>query len=247
MPSTRAVLLDLDDTLFDHHAAALAGIEALRRRRPAWQRLTVEALLAEHMRLLEEVHVRILAGAVSPAEARRIRMRGLFAFAADAEVDVDAALEDVIQMHREAYRAARRPVPGAPALLEALRARGVPAVVVTNNLAAEQREKLRVCGLDALLDADALVVSEEVGVKKPDPRIFELALGRAGCGPEAAAMLGDSWPVDVAGARAAGIGTVVWLNRAGLPCPEPASMSDALREVRALEPTAALLAKLGVG
>jgi putative hydrolase of the HAD superfamily len=235
---TRAVLLDLDDTLFDHHHSAASAIEALRQRRPRWKRHTAEALLAEHRRLLEETHVRVLAGALTGAEARRVRMRGLFAFAGE-DVE-DAGLEEAVELNRQAYQAARRPVPGALALLRALRARGVPAVVVTNNLTAEQREKLRVCGLDGLVDA--LVVSEEVGVQKPDPRIFELALARAGCGPAEAAMLGDAWAVDVEGARAAGIGTIVWLNRAGLPCPEPAWV----REVRSLEPTPELLERLGV-
>ena len=43
-----------------------------------------------------------------------------------------------------------------------------------------------------------------VGLVKPDPRIFHLALGRLGIAPEQAVMVGDSPSADVAGARAAG-------------------------------------------
>ncbi len=235
----RAVLLDLDDTLFDHRHSSRAGIEALRALHPGWQRHGVEALLGEYLRLLEETHLRFMAGELSAGEAHRVRLRGLFAFAGEAADD--AALEAASRAYRQAYQRSRRAVPGAAALLSALRARAVPTVVVTNNVLAEQVEKLRLCGLDGLVDA--MVVSEEVGVRKPDPGIFALALERAGCGPGEAAMLGDSWTYDVVGARAAGVAVVVWLNRAGRPCPEPTWV----REVGSLEPTAALLATLGVG
>lgn len=234
----RAVLLDLDDTLFDHLHSSRAGIEALRELHPGW-RHGAETLLAEYLRLLEETHLRFMAGELSAGEAHRVRLRGLFAFAGEAADD--AALEAASRAYRRAYQAARRAVPGAAALLAALRARAVATVVVTNNVLAEQVEKLRVCGLDGLVDA--MVVSEEVGIRKPDPRIFALGLARAGCEPGEAAMLGDSWTNDVAGAREAGLAILVWLNRAGASCPEPTWV----RQVRSLEPTAGLLAALGVG
>jgi len=49
----------------------------------------------------------------------------------------------------------------------------------------------------------------EVGVEKPDPRIFGLALARAGLAPGEAAYVGDLYSVDVRGARAAGMGAVL--------------------------------------
>jgi putative hydrolase of the HAD superfamily len=51
----------------------------------------------------------------------------------------------------------------------------------------------------------ALIDSGEVGVEKPDPRIFDLALAACGVRPEAAVHVGDSRRTDVAGALAAGI------------------------------------------
>ena len=73
--------------------------------------------------------------------------------------------------------------------------------IVTNNLLEEQQDKLRQCALDGYVDE--LVVSEKAGMSKPDPRIFEIALDRLGCHRDEAAMVGDSWPADVAGAIAA--------------------------------------------
>jgi putative hydrolase of the HAD superfamily len=51
--------------------------------------------------------------------------------------------------------------------------------------------------------------SSEVGVEKPDPRIFRLALERAGLAPDEAVYVGDIYSIDVLGARAAGMGAVL--------------------------------------
>jgi HAD superfamily hydrolase (TIGR01549 family) len=120
--------------------------------------------------------------------------------------------------YRTGYIQARRSVPGARPFLETIRQRAT-VVIVSNNLLHEQQEKLRDCRLDGYIDV--LVVSEEVGVSKPDARIFEIALERAGAGPQEAVMIGDSWANDVEGARSAGI-RAVWFNRDGRPSPDPA-------------------------
>jgi putative hydrolase of the HAD superfamily len=84
-------------------------------------------------------------------------------------------------------------------------------------------------------------VSEEVGVLKPDPHIFRIALERVGCRAEDAVMVGDMWDIDILGARAAEI-RAIWLNRFGLANPDPAlatkitsfePVDDALRAILA--------------
>jgi putative hydrolase of the HAD superfamily len=98
------------------------------------------------------------------------------------------------------------PFPDAATALGTLRALGIRAAVVSNwdcslgGLLAE-------LGLGGLLDA--VVTSAETGVRKPDPRIFRAALDAVQCPPERAILVGDSLEVDVAGARAAGIRSVL--------------------------------------
>ena len=55
---------------------------------------------------------------------------------------------------------------------------------------------------------ETLTVSEEVGVKKPNPEIFNYALQKAHATPEESLMIGDEMAVDIDGARAAGIDQV---------------------------------------
>jgi putative hydrolase of the HAD superfamily len=121
-------------------------------------------------------------------------------------------------------------VPGAHALLAAMREAGLGIAVVTNNVTAEQAEKVRHCAFETLVDW--LVTSEDVGASKPEPKIFEAALDRLGVEPGEAVMVGDAWGTDIAGARAAGI-RAVWFNRQSVALPDPA-----VDELTTLEPTA---------
>jgi putative hydrolase of the HAD superfamily len=89
------------------------------------------------------------------------------------------------------------------------------------------------CGLTSLVEA--LVTSEEVGVQKPDPKIFQTALDRVGVAAPDAAMVGDAWATDIEGARRAGV-RPVWLNRFGDVSPDPS-----VSELRSFEPLAEAL------
>ena len=117
------------------------------------------------------------------------------------------------------------PTPGALETIAALRRRGLPVVIVTNS-DGHAEENLRDCGI---ADDVAVIDSEVVGAAKPDVRIFEAALARAGeelaalgragarADEELAALgragtratdvvhVGDTLSADMAGARAAGI------------------------------------------
>ena len=221
----RAVLFDLDDTLFDHGGSARAALQAVRAAHACFAGVPFDDFERTHARFLEELHLEVLAGRLALDDARRERFRRLLAA---LELDARPALADAIAAsYRDEYMMARRAFDGAVALLEAVRARARVGIV-TNNLHAEQADKLRVCGLDRLVDA--LVVSEEAGVSKPDPAIFALALDRLEVSPADAVMIGDSWENDVVGARRAGIDGI-WFNPAGLPPPEPS-----VRVLRTLVP-----------
>ena len=59
-----------------------------------------------------------------------------------------------------------------------------------------------------------MIASAEEGVSKPDPRIFEIALGRADCKAEHAVMIGDRIDNDVVPAKKMGMKTV-WIRQGG--------------------------------
>lgn len=95
-----------------------------------------------------------------------------------------------------------RPVPGTRQMLERLRDAGLRLAVISNADGRVARFLER-AGLADLFEL--ILDSGELGVEKPDPRIFRLALDRLGLEPDEAVFVGDTWEVDVLGARAAGI------------------------------------------
>jgi putative hydrolase of the HAD superfamily len=99
-------------------------------------------------------------------------------------------------------------VPGVPTVLETLAVRGIRTVIVTNGTESQQRRKLAVTGLDRAVDA--VIISETAGYKKPDPRIFRLAL--AGHRSQGAWMIGDHPEADIRGGAKAGLSTG-WVHR----------------------------------
>jgi putative hydrolase of the HAD superfamily len=115
----------------------------------------------------------------------------------------------------DAFDAAIRPAGWRPAIrssleaLPALVATGVRLAIVSNSDGTLEERLVRAgvaqVGPGPGVALWALIDSGAVGIEKPDPRIFELALSACCVGPEAAVHVGDSRRMDVAGAMAAGI------------------------------------------
>lgn len=225
--AVRAVLCDLDDTLFDHTHASRCAVTALHGSVPEFGCWSIDELASRHRDCLEVMHQEVLAGRLSISAARTERFRRLLVEARIA--DADRIAPELARTYRSAYETGWQAVSGAAPLLAALKARGVRTAIVTNNVTEEQRLKLQFCRLADLVDE--LVTSEEVGVQKPDPRIFQVALERLGARADEAVMVGDAWATDIEGARAAGV-RPIWLNRSGAVRVDPGVV-----EIRSLEPT----------
>lgn len=84
--------------------------------------------------------------------------------------------------------------------------------LVTNGAPDLQREKIQ--GANLAQYFDTILISGEVGIGKPDFRIFKLALDTLAASPSEAVMVGDSLDRDILGAQRAGI-KGIWLNRSG--------------------------------
>ena len=103
-----------------------------------------------------------------------------------------------------------RLVPGTMELLEYLKPK-YHLHLITNGFEEVQDTKLTLSGMKPYFET--LTVSEEVGVKKPNPKIFQYALRKAHATAEESLMIGDEMDVDIDGARAAGIDTVLFNPR----------------------------------
>lgn len=139
-----------------------------------------------------------------------------------------------------------RAVDGAQDALRRLRPH-YRLLVATNADDSGERDVLAALsrvGLDELVDG--VVSSRDVGARKPDALFYRAALLRAGraglsLAPAHAVMVGDSWPNDVVGARAAGL-RAVWLDPSKARRPDGAAAPDS--EIRKLADLPRALARL---
>jgi putative hydrolase of the HAD superfamily len=208
-----AVFLDLDSTLLDESYVVVASVSACQAVAREYPGLDAAALAKANyevwMAYWPEIEDRWVLGTYSTDELRHETWRRTLARVGR---DDEALLARVIEAHHGFELAEYPAFEDVSAALDVFRSNGVKLVVVTNGASDTQREKLDVLGLTDRVDA--IMISGELGVAKPDPRIFEAALSAAGVPADRAVHIGDSLRADVGGALAAGV-TAVWLNRTG--------------------------------
>jgi len=97
---------------------------------------------------------------------------------------------------------------------------------VISNADGRVRDLLERAGVAALLEC--ILDSAEVGVEKPDPRIFEAAASRLGLPASECAYIGDIYEIDILGARGAGLYPILIGD---CPADEPVERIRALEEL----------------
>ena len=191
-----AVLFDLDNTLADRDGAFLA-----------WARWFARAHLGLRRRQAIDEAVAVLTAI--DADGRTAKQE-LFSAVRDRYPSLSEDVDILAATFRQQLLGSLPPLAaGAARLIDALDAAGIPWGIISNGSAAQIRkvEKL------GLVDRAAyVVISEEVGVRKPDPAIFHVAAARIGVAPARIVFVGDHPEADVAGAARAGMRTA-WLRR----------------------------------
>ena len=201
----RWILFDADDTLFQFDAC-----QGLRRMFAGHAVDFTEADYAQYQEINKPLWVAYQDGRISATELQTTRFDGwsrrIGVSAADLNDAFLLAMAEICTL-----------LPGARALVDALAGR-VRMGVITNGFTALQRARLRRTGLADHFEL--LVISEEVGVAKPDVRIFEHALERMGQPPRGQVlMVGDNPHSDIRGGLDAGLITC-WVNVHGHAAPE---------------------------
>ncbi|WP_216319089.1 HAD family hydrolase [Deinococcus aestuarii] len=207
----RAVLFDLDGTLHDR-AATLRGWLTGHVERHA-----LPAGYAERFTVLDDLGYRPKRE-VMPLLVREFGLTH----------DPRALLDD-FSVHSLADPV---PMPHAHDVLWELRARGVLVGVVTNGWVEAQTACLERCGLAGLVDD--VVISKRVGLSKPDPAIYTLALERLGVTAADAWFVGDSPRNDVWGPQQVGLRAAFLPTGHALKGEVPDALLGDLRDVLSL-------------
>ena len=216
MKHYRAVFIDWDDTIGDFHGAAKKALhemydkytlcnyfasceEFISLYKPhnieLWDKYGKDLVSKEYLSFDRFFYPLMHGGKVCERLDKSIRLE-LCALA-------ERLSEDFLHMTTAHFAL----LEGAEDLVRYLAAK-YPITIVTNGFVEVQYEKFEKSGLK---DCFAhIVLSEEVGCQKPNPRIFEEALRMNGLDASEVIMIGDSFSSDIAGANAVGIDTI-WL------------------------------------
>ncbi|MFJ3824765.1 HAD family hydrolase [Streptomyces nodosus] len=203
----RAVVWDIDDTLFDYTTADRAGMRnhlAAENLLDAFR--TAEEALARWREITEIQWARYAAGEVSFEGQRRDRVR---AFAGPELTDAEA--DDWFRRYLRHYEAAWALFPDVLPVLDLL-AVGHRHAVLSNSSLTVQDRKLRVLGVRDRFEA--VLCAVELGVSKPEARAFHAACDALGLAPHEVAYVGDHPEIDGRGASEAGL-LSVWIDRTG--------------------------------
>lgn len=198
------LLIDNDNTLMDFSAAE--G-KALAEVLQANGLPTDEATLQTYHRINDALWLALERGETTQPLLKVERFRQLLAALNRTDID-PAALGAAYAANLGHYADL---LPGAEEFIRALHGR-MKIALVSNGVSAIQRSRLARCPLTPLFDA--IVISEEAGVAKPDPRLLEIALEQLGCTDKSrAVMMGDSASADIAAANNAGVDSIFFSLR----------------------------------
>ena len=196
----QAILFDLDDTLF-----SLRGCEAQALRRTLDDARLLTAMPANYNESYATISSGYWASRSTDLTTKYTREDVVELSWRDflSAHDLDESLSaELAQRYWTEFCRADALNPGAKALLQCLSPH-YRLGMITNGYSDSQRGRLGAAGLLEVFDP--LLISEEVGVAKPDVRIFKMALTHLGLPPEAVLYVGDSISHDREGCLRAGI------------------------------------------
>lgn len=208
------IWLDLDDTLIDFQANAHASLAQMYRDEPLLRTLFPDAdtwahIYETHNHRLWDLYSR---AEITQPELRIERFRRPLAQAGLPDRQATETAERYDTLYLDILAEQRRMIPGAIELIKTLKSNSdVKLGILSNGFKEVQYRKIDNTGLAPLIDI--VVLSDDIGINKPDPRLFDHAMRRAGdLSPSHHLMIGDNPSTDIAGAIGAGW-NAIWFHR----------------------------------
>ncbi|MCP4584246.1 MAG: HAD family hydrolase [candidate division Zixibacteria bacterium] len=228
----KAILFDIDDTLFDRNIAQSQMLELFKR-----EYVDIFSDIDEHM-----INTAFLEADRYSTEAffatglvDSVRIKRFEIFLAMLGIEQEHA-RSMLNLYLDNYAKVDAEMEGAKAVLKKL-AEKYQLGVISNGLAKAQYQKLDSIGIKNIFES--ITISEEVGLQKPDPRIFWKAGSGLDRKPEECLYVGNSYNIDILGAIAAGMASC-WFNPGGnrpveqerKPDYEISSLRDILKTIK---------------
>lgn len=221
----KAIFLDFDKTLQDLDAAFDQAVGLILHS--AVQELGIEtsALVAILHQTWEELWPQFLDGTLPESDLHNQWF--LQAMKRAGSVWAEEKVLELVASYQVAFESYLEVFPDVYPALDSMAKHWPEAriAILTNGPTLCQKQRIVDRGIGAY--TTEWVISEEIGVAKPNPEFFRHALRALDVLPDEAVMIGDAPFADIAGAQGLNIPTI-WLNRKELPWPEGIPASDAI-------------------
>lgn len=196
------IFFDLDDTLFDFSSASLKALALLWKERNEINSLfpTPEEFIDEyhiHNKRMWKLHE---SGHITAEFLKGERFRLTIAPERN-DNDINKISRELNDRYLWHLGECDMLLPGVKETVSHLSKKHLIGIL-TNGFTEIQYRKLRTTGLDRHIQR--MVISDEIGIQKPDPRIFHYAEQEIGAKPEEIIMIGDNPDNDIQGALDAG-------------------------------------------
>ncbi|MGN8226316.1 HAD family hydrolase [Gracilimonas sp. BCB1] len=186
------IYFDLDDTLLDHKKAEQAGLRDVHNHFDMFNGISEDNLLETYHHINKGLWEEYGRGDIDRHELHRRRFSETF-----QELGLDKDMhEEAGKVYMNYYRNHWEWIEGAKEAYEAIAGK-FEVGIITNGFAETQRLKIDQFKLRDT--ASQIVISEDVGVMKPDPKIFDHSTSLAGVNREDILYVGDSFTSDVVG------------------------------------------------
>lgn len=195
--AARAVIFDLDSTLFDHDHSVRSAISAVRTKFETLAKFPADELISKYHPALDAAYDAYLRKEITYEDNHTVKVQLFFANLGLPPPTINE-VKEFRATYRPAYQASRRATAGSVQTLHCLRENGYSLAILTNGQVNNQTAKADFIGVRHLVDV--ILTSEEAGVSKPDVRIFQRAATLLGVEPKETILVGDSIKADIKGA-----------------------------------------------
>jgi YjjG family noncanonical pyrimidine nucleotidase len=219
------VFLDADGTVWDFKASQKIAFRTVMKAFGVIQDL--DAIYLRYHEINEELWVRLEQGSIKKEELRVKRYEEVF-----REYGLKLPAEQVSQAYLTLIAQGKDLIDGAEEICRYLSQR-YRLVMVTNGMTETQHSRMDGSILEPYFEK--MIVSDDIAIAKPDPRIFEYAMDAiAFKDKDKVIMIGDSLSADIAGGHAFGIDTC-WVNPSGKVNERGFSPTYEIRDIRNLK------------
>ena len=213
----KAVIFDLDGTLLDREASVVRFVIRQHQRYKALHPISVETYIRSFVALddggmvwKDKVYQQLLA---------EHEIKGV-------------SWKELLQDYLKSFAQDCVGFEGMEAMLAALKGEGYVLGMVTNGRSPFQEGNIRALGIENYFST--IVVSDAVGMRKPEPEIFLETLGRLKVTADEAAFVGDSPKSDIWGAQGVGMKAIWKRNARWGECEEADGVCDHMSQLPAL-------------